>query len=105
MSPLSEFSSELDICIKKATSFDVFALPMDQIDDLDVEPISSVYCEGPDDIVHGLHFILKIVTASGGEAFYCRVTSGDGGVMVARSEFRSNMQELMGITNNEWTYF
>ena len=105
MSSLSEFSSELDMCIKNATSFDVFALPMDYIDDLDVEPICSVYCEGPDDIVHGLHFILKVVTGNGGETSYCRVTSGDGGVMVARSEFRSNIKELMGITHNAWTYF
>ena len=105
MSPLSEFSSELDLCIKNAISFDVFALPLNYIEDMEVEPVCSVYCDGPNDSIQGLHFILKVVTSKDGGAFYCRITSGDGGVMVARSQFNSNMKELMRLTKNEWTYF
>jgi hypothetical protein len=43
MSALQEFMDELDYLMEKAVSIDVFQLPMDAIENLEVEPICSVF--------------------------------------------------------------
>ena len=55
-SPLQEFSDDLDALIKNESSVDAFDLPVDYIENLDVEVICSTYSAE----YHGLHFILQI---------------------------------------------
>ena len=36
---------------------------------------------------------------------FCRITSGDGGVLIDRSDFTKNMKELLISSEEGWSYF
>ena len=99
-SPLQEFSDERDDLIKNGSSIGVFDLPADYIENLEVEVICSTYIE-----YDGMHFILKVSVVSESAELFCRITSGDGGVLIQKSNFTKNMKDLLIPSEEGWTYF
>ena len=105
MSALQEFMDELDYLMEKAASIDVFQLPMDAIENLEVEPICSVFSDESRQECYGLHYILKVTSSQNDGIKYCRITCGDGGLIIAKSDFTLRINELLTITRQPWTYF
>lgn len=103
--PIREFILELDSIIEKEMSVGVFDLPLDYIENLNVEVICSTYIDDCPTEVEGLHFILQLVSTNNSQSGFCRITSGDGGVLISRTDITENMGELLFKSNEGWTYF
>ena len=103
--PIREFTDELDAIIEKEMSVDAFDLPLDLIENLNVEVICSTYIDDCSTEVDGLHFILRLVSSHDAQSAFCRITSGDGGVLISRTELTGNMKELLFKSDEGWTYF
>ena len=100
-SPLQEFSDDLDALIKNESSVDAFDLPVDYIENLDVEVICSTYSAE----YHGLHFILQIGVENESTEVFCRITLGDGGLLCQKSNFTNDIIELLIDSEEGWSYF
>ena len=100
-----EFVDELDTIIKNAISVDAFGLPLDYIDNLDVSVICSTYIEDCQTEIDGLHFILQLTDSNDASPIFCRITCGDGGILISRTEISKTMEELLFNSNEGWTYF
>ena len=104
-SPIQVFSDELDFLIKNGSSVDAFDLPIDYIESLEVDVICSTYIDNFDSEYHGLHFLLKVCVENDNTEVFCRIISGDGGVLIQRSDFTKNMKELLVGSDENWSYF
>lgn len=104
-SPLQEFSDELDDLIKNGSSIGAFDLPVDYIENLEVDVICSTYIDNCETEYDGLHFILKMGVENENTEVFCRITSGDGGVLIQKSNFTKNMKELLIDSEEGWSYF
>jgi len=104
-SPLQEFSNELDDLIKNEASINPFDLPVDYIENLKVEVICSTYIDNCETDYGGLHLILKLDVENKSTKVFCRITSGDGGVLIYRSDFFENIKELLIKSQEGWSYF
>lgn len=100
-----DFITELDTLIKNERSVDVFELPYDYIDYLNVSVICSTYNSDCPTEFDGLHFILQLVDVNGADTVFCRVTCSDGGVLIARTDLTKNMNELLFKSAEGWSYF
>ena len=103
--PIRAFIDELDSIIEKKMSVDAFDLPLDEIENLNVEVICSTYIDDWQSKIDGLHFILRLVSSHDAQSAFCRITSGDGGVLISRTELTANMKELLFNSDEGWTYF
>ena len=104
-SPVQEFSAELDVLIKNGSSVDAFDMPVDYIENLEVEVICSTYIDNRSAGYDGLHFILKIGVENESTEVFCRITLGDGGVLTQKSNFTNNIMELLINSEEGWSYF
>mgnify|MGYP001074545300 CR=1 len=102
---IREFIGELDNIIKNEISVDAFDLPLDYIDNLNVSVICSTYIDDCPIEFDGLHFILKLADLNDVDTVFCRVTCGDGGVLIARTDLNININELLFKSDEGWTYF
>lgn len=100
-----DFINELDTLIKNETSVDAFDLPYDYIDNLNVSVICSTYNSDCPTEFDGLHFILQLVDVNEAKTVFCRLTCGDGGVLIARTDLTKNMNELLFKSAEGWIYF
>ena len=98
---VNDFSDHIDELIRKQISVDAFDLPSDFIAEVGtVDVICSTYEQEL-----GLHFILKISCGHSGEAFYCKITSGDGGVIIGKSNLTKDINSLLTSCEEDWSYF
>ena len=104
-SPIQEFSDELDDLIKYESSINVFDLPIDDIENLEIDVICSTYIEVSETEFSGHHYILKVGIKNENTEVFCRITSGDGGVLIDRSDFTKNMEKLLISSEEGWSYF
>ena len=104
-SPIQEFSDELDDLIKYESSMNVFDLPTDDIENLEVDVICSTYIDDSETEFSGHNYILKVGIKNENTEVFCRITSGDGGVLIDRSDFTKNMKELLISSEEGWSYF
>ena len=104
-SPIQEFSDELDDLVKYESSINVFDLPIDDIENLEIDVICSTYIEDSETEFSGHHYILKVGIKKENTEAFCRITSGDGGVLIDRSDFTKNMTELLISSEEGWSYF
>ena len=103
--PIKEFSDDLDKLIRNGSCVDAFDLPLDYIENLNVVVVCSTYINNPESEHDGLHFILKTRSDNDRADFFCRITSGDGGVIIARSVFTTQINELLIKSDEGWSYF
>ena len=104
-SPIQVFSDELDFLIKIEATVNAVDLPVDYIENLEVDVICSTYIDNFDSEYHGLHFLLKVCVENDNTEVFCRIISGDGGVLIQRSDFTKNMKELLVGSDENWSYF
>ena len=97
-SPVSKaFVSELDNLISSEYAPDIFSLPIDlNIPNLQVTPLYATYSDP-----HAI-FILKVEIASE-PMRYISVYTGDGGVLVGRSDLTPDLPTLLVETEEEWS--
>lgn len=97
---IKEFLAELDTCIEREISVDVFQLPLDYIEDLNVEPIASTYHEGE------MHYLLR-VNQREMDACFIRVSTSDGGVMSGYSDVQPANRDgkLLMESEEGWTFY
>ena len=104
-SPIQVFSDELDFLIKNGSTVDAFDLPIDYIESLEVDVICSTYIDNFDSECHGLHFVLKVCVENDNTEVFCRITTGDGGVLIDRTNFTKSIKELLFKSYEDWSYF
>ena len=75
-------------------SVGAFDLPLDYIENLNVEVICSTYIDDCPTEVDGL-IILRLVSSHDALSAFCGIMSGDGGVLISRTELTGNMKELL----------
>ena len=104
-SPIQEFSDELDDLIKNGSSIDAFDLPIDYIENLEVEVICSTYIDNCETEFNGHYYILKTSVENENMEVFCRIISGDDGVLIDRSDFTESTKELLIRSHEGWSYF
>ena len=105
-SPIQEFSDDLDHLIKIGSSVDeALGLPGNYVDNLEVDVICTKSIYNFQTERDGLHFITKLVVEAENIEVFCRITSGDNGRLIDRSNFTKNMKELLISSEDDWNYF
>ena len=97
-SPVSKaFVSELDDLISSEYAPEIFSLPINlDIPNLQITPLYATYSDP-----HAI-FVLKVEIASE-PVKYINVYTGDGGVLVGRSDLTPDISTLLLETEEEWS--
>lgn len=104
-SPIQVFSDQLDFLIKIEATVNAVDLPVDYIENLEVDVICSTYNQHFETAFEGLHSVLKVCVEKDSREVFCRITTGDGGVLIDRTNFTKSIKELLFKSYEGWSYF
>ena len=99
---LKKFINELDTLIEQEYSgIDIFSLPVDFHDDnFEITPIFQTYVL---DEEHDCGFTILKISSKVNNISYLRLTFGDGGVIIGRSDPTKNLKTLKFKTYEGWS--